>query len=159
MAAQLMATKRAPARGLRLWMRAGHHLLARAALARDEDRRGRGGDLVDHAVETAAWTGTGRPASGTGRCGSSPGAGAAPPAAWPSPLEPLQDHRLEALGLDRLGQVVVDAAAGRLDRAVDGAVGGEDDEGGLDAALLQIRDQLQPGPPGELQVGDDEIGR
>ena len=138
--------------------RARDDLLAGAALAGDQDRGLRGGDLVDQAVKLEHPRGLAdellEPAAADHL---------APQEqyllAHRRPLQSLHDDRREAFGLDRLDEVVVDAAPRRLDRAVDRAVRGQDDEGRLDPVILEIGDQVETAAAGKLEVGDDQVGR
>jgi hypothetical protein len=60
-------------------------------------------------------------------------------------------------GRERLGQVVAGATAHRLDRGVDGRVGGDDHD--VEAGVLrhQPRDEIQPGALGELEVHEGQV--
>jgi len=137
---------------------ARHQLLAGAALSGDEHRSGRRGDLLDHPVELEH--GGALPDE---LVQAAEADHLAPEEedllAHGRPLQPLQEDGLEAFGIDGLGQVVVDAAPRGFDRALDRAVRCQHDARRLAAAVLQFGDQLEAGPPGELQVGHDQVGR
>ena len=69
------------------------------------------------------------------------------------------DQRAERLQRERLGHVVVGAAAHGLHRALDGAEGGHDDHRRARVRLLDAGQQVEPVAPLHPQVGHHHVGR
>ncbi len=68
-----------------------------------------------------------------------------------------RQHRLQALQVDRLGEVIGGAQAQRLDRALDARMPGDED--GLDRrAILEIVQQVHAIAVGQAQVHEDHVG-
>ena len=68
-------------------------------------------------------------------------------------------HAGDDLGeAERLRDVVVAAGTERLDLVLDSALGGEEQDRGLEAALAQPAPDLEPVDVGEHPVEDDQVG-
>ena len=72
-------------------------------------------------------------------------------------LRHAREHRLQALQVDGLGEVVGGAEAQRLDRALDARVAGDED--GLDRrAVLEVLEEVHAAAVGQPQVHQDHVG-
>ncbi len=137
--------------------RLGEQLLAGAALAEEQHRGGGGGHLADrledrqhlralaHQVVEAVLV-------------LEPLAQRARLLHEALPLQGLLEDDLQLLDVDRLAEVVLGAELHRLDRRLDRAVGGHDDDHRLRAHLLDLREQLDPVHARHAQVGEDDVG-
>jgi hypothetical protein len=74
-----------------------------------------------------------------------------------APLQRLVDQLDELLAAEGLGQEVVGTVLHRLDRFLDGAEGGEEDDVDIGRDGLGRAQQLQAGEPRHLEIGHDEI--
>ena len=72
-------------------------------------------------------------------------------------LERLGDDLADLVLVERLGDEVERAALERLDRGVDRAVRGDEDDGQLGLLLERLAEERHPVDLGHLQVGDDQI--
>ena len=132
----------------------GHQLLAGAALAGDEHGFRGGGDL-----------GNPRPQGLHPRTRADHLRRLAGPRRLraggllqkPAVANRLCHQPLDLIHVEGLLDVIEGPVPHRLDRRVDGGVGGDHDHLGPVAALLELNDELQPAHPRHLQVGDDAI--
>ena len=132
--------------------RAGHELLARAALARDEHRRGRVGHALEDRVELRdalrrADDAEARARRGGRRIGAAELAG----------LERLRDDLAHLVLVEWLGDEVERAALEGLDGGVDRPVRGDEDDGQLRLDLERPLEERHAVDLRHLEVGDDEI--
>ena len=73
------------------------------------------------------------------------------------PLHRPAQHEQQLVLLQGLGQVVEGALAHRVDGAVDGPVGGHQDDEGRGLQLEDLAQQLDAVEVGHLQVGEDDV--
>ena len=154
-AAQLMATNGNVARGLSSWIVCATSSLPVPGLARDQHRRLRRRRLLDDAIDAAD----------PRAVPDDPAEAAllAQLAAQQShlaqrflPLDRLLQQDPQPLRIDRLAQVVVRAVLDGLHRALDGALGGEQDEREVRQLILERAQQLETAHSGHDQIGHDD---
>jgi hypothetical protein len=136
--------------------RARDQLLAGAALAGDQDRRGRAGDPADQSEDLLHGLGP--------RDHVLEAVLALDLALQPRDLSPqralgqgLVDQEQELLDLERLGDVVVGAELDRLDRGLDRAEGGDHDDVRRVGEGADVADQIEAVEVGHPQVGDHQL--
>ena len=137
---------------------AGHQLLARARLARDQHVAARRADLADQGLDrpasAALWpTRVSRPTCACS-CRRS---------AWFSQQEPAIAHQPVDLGEQlledhRLHQVVVRPALEGRDGVLDRGVGGDHQDQGLGPDLEQAVEQFEAVGAGQLDVAEGQVG-
>jgi hypothetical protein len=138
--------------------RARDQLLAGAALAGDQHRRGRAGDPADQSEDLLHGLGP--------RDDVLEAVLALDLALQPRDLSPqralgqrLVDQEQELLDLERLGDVVVGAELDRLDRGLDRAERGDHDDVRRVGQGADVADQIEAVEVGHPQVGDHQIDR
>ena len=75
-----------------------------------------------------------------------------------APAAVALDRGLDLRGRERLGEVVLGAAPDRLDRGLEGCVGGDEDQLQARPLLEEPRDQVEPTLLAEAQVEEREVG-
>jgi hypothetical protein len=149
----LTATKGRSRAGAAIVDRAGDQLLARPALAEDEQRDIGRRHLLELADE-GAHRRRGPDQAVVPRRGRRGGAARRPRA----PGRGVGDRADERVALDRLDQVVVGAGPHRRHHRVDLIVGGEHDDRQVAVALVQLADQLAAVDVGQAQVEAQDVG-
>ena len=135
---------------------ARHQLLARARLAPDQDGGVRRGDLLDEAEDLAH-----RRALAHDRLEAvflQPSLEAERLLGEAEGLEGPLDAEEKLVGDDRLRHVVEGTELVRLPRALDRAVGRDEDHLRRERPLLQRPDDVDPGEAGHLQIRQDDLG-
>src|SRR2546425_1718063 len=136
--------------------RAGDELLAGAALALDEHRRGAAGDLLEerhHAAERGARADDRALLEQV----VEPLLERAVLLDQVSALEGLADQAQELGALERLGEEVVRALLHRLDRLLDRAEGGQEDHVHFGRDRLDRSEQLDTPEARQLWAGEDQV--
>src|SRR5690606_7464329 len=135
--------------------RAGDELLAGPALPHDQHAGTGGGDGLDDGVDLPHLLGLPEHLAVAGEALEAP----LELAVGRLDLVLVQgpgDERLEAVEVQRLGQVVVGAAAHRLDGRRDRALPRDDDDLTIDALLAHAGEELEAVELGHLEVREDE---
>src|SRR5438093_10265043 len=150
--------ERAVAERREAMQRAGHQLLARAALAGHERRRGVAGQTLDEGedLEHALRAGDDALERDTALQALLQDAGAVLEVAL---LEDALEHTLEAPEVDRLLDVVRGPELDRLDGVRHRRVGAHEHELDVGIALLQVAEQLEPAHLRHADVGEDHVDR